>query len=84
MTILDDEPELQESYGLTQQECSDFRTMLSRRGKSLEIEIPERMLPAVRGEMENMSDIVWSNVSSEGVKAIGYASAIDRQLLKLP
>lgn len=85
MNVVSDEPELQECYGITQEQVDAFAKSLPRNGVkvSAEIEIPEHMLACVKGEMENTAEIVWSNAKSEGIKAIGYACAIERQLLKL-
>lgn len=85
MTIVSDEPELQSDYGLTQDECENFRFYISRcNSKGIrEIEIPHRMIACVKGEMENMADIAWGNANSEGISAIGWATSIEKQLLKL-
>lgn len=84
MWIVHDEPELLESYGLTQWQVKGFIESLPANPKcSVFIDIPVHMLACVRGEMENMSDIAWANAKCEGIKAIGYAAAIDRQLEKL-
>lgn len=85
MGILCDSPELQEDCRLTGDECESFRkhVQIANIQKRREIEIPERMLPAVKGEMENMAEIYWSNVSIDGIATIGAASSIERQLEKL-
>ena len=85
MTIVSDEPELQEGYGLTQDECESFRAYISlcNARKIREIEIPERMIECVKGEMQNMADIAWGNAKGEGISAIGWATSIESQLHKL-
>ena len=84
MTIVQDEPDLQESYGITQEQVDSFCNsipMNPKRGQ--EIAIPACMVECVRGEMENMADIFWSNAKSEGIAAISSASSIERQLEKI-
>lgn len=84
MWLVHDEPELLESYTLTQEQVYSFiKTLPANPRRTTEIEIPDYMLACVRSEMENMAEIAWANADSEGISAIGYASAIDRQLEKL-
>lgn len=58
MTIVRDEPDLQESYNLTQDQIDAFcKSIPMNPRKSQEIEIPDYMLECVKGEMENMAEI---------------------------
>lgn len=58
MCILDDEPELQETYGLTQEQADELYRSIPHKGG--EWEVPEWAIEAVRGEMDNHVDILGS------------------------
>jgi hypothetical protein len=86
MTVVSDEPELQESYGISADQAEEFRRHVQHAviHKQREITIPDHMIPVVRGEMENMADIIASNHSFDGPKVFLQANAIERQLERLP
>lgn len=84
MCIVQDEPELQEDYGINQEQIDAFVDsipMAPKRGQ--EIEIPAHMVACVRGEMENMAEIYWSNASVDGIATIGAAASVERQLERI-
>lgn len=85
MTIVSDEPELQESYNITDAQAEEFRQHVSMAvvRKQREVTIPDHMIPVVRGEMENMADIIRSNYSDGGSQVFLHASTIERQLERL-
>ena len=85
MTVVSDEPDLQEDYKITQEQAEGFRKQISRANalKIREVSIPHHMIPVILGEMENMADIYASNYSGEGSKVFLQAYSIQKQLEKL-
>jgi homoaconitase/3-isopropylmalate dehydratase large subunit len=85
MTVVSDEPELAESYNVTDAQAEEFRqhihTVVAKNQNK--VTIPDHMIPVIRGEMENMADIIRSNYSDVGCQVFLHASTIERQLERL-
>jgi len=84
MQIVRDEPDLFEDYHLTAGEVDAFLDTLPSSPKgSVEIEIPDRLTDCVIEEMENQVQICLDEADSEGIKAIGTATAYSRQIERI-
>ncbi len=79
--ILDDEPELQEGYGLTQAQATELFKSIPHKGG--EWEVPEWAIKAVCGEMENHAEIL-RNIAANAFndREVGQSLRINKQAKK--
>lgn len=84
MYVVVNEPDLQESYGINREQVEGFARAVGAALRSDRmLEIPDHMLECVKGEMENMADILRANESFDGNKVYLQAHSIERQIEKL-